>query len=198
MSTEGPSNSPPDPLELLRDEIEDRRDRQALEEAAGRDPYAPDEGDPRILQHPDISRQWVLRRLQKALTIDLALASFQEGVARAAGRAEGAPIAEMARDTAARSAVLDSLIRELGSEPYSSVGLARGASRLGGRLLGVLRTPTRSALLRLTEEIMSEYDVLVAFVDGAPGVEPGLERRLRPLADSARRQYETVKLLQAR
>ena len=40
--------------------------------------------------HPDLSRQWVLRRLQRALTTDLAAAGLLRGLASSARRADRA------------------------------------------------------------------------------------------------------------
>ena len=147
-----------------------------------------------MIEEPVLSRQCVLRRLQRALTTDQAVAALEHGVASAAGGAGADSLTSLARASDARVATLRELIAELGSRPYSSIGLARGASRIGGYLLGFLGTwAWGPSLRRISTHVLSEYDVLVAFVDHAPGVDGTLVDRLRPLLESARRQHEVLR-----
>ena len=146
-----------------------------------------------LLKHPNHSRQWVLRRLQRALTLDLAAAAFEHGIARATRTARRSTIAGVAAGTAERASVVSSLIGELGSAPYSSIGLARGCAQTGGVLLGWIGPwAWRPALTRLAEHTLSEYDVLVALVDGAAGIDVDLVPRLKPLLESANHGLESL------
>ncbi len=143
--------------------------------------------------HPDLSRQWVLRRLQRALTTDLAAAALLSGLSSSARRPHRATLAELGSGTAARAETLRALIRELGSAPYSSMGLARGLCTAGGYALGWAGVALwRSCVRRLAAHTLSEYDLLIGLVDGAGGVDPRLVERLRPLLVSARSQHQSL------
>lgn len=140
----------------------------------------------RLFDDPGHSRQWVLRRLQRALTLDLAAAALMRGIsATARADAKTARLAALAAQS--RADGVRGIITGLGSVPYSSVGLARAAASTGGRLLGLLgswswRYPTR----RLAEHTYSEYDLLRAFIEGSTGVDQELAAEVAPLLASAR------------
>lgn len=141
---------------------------------------------PEMLDDPGLSRQWVLRRIQKQLTTDLAAAAFLRGLLAAGGDRADLPVRRLADSSSERIEVLRAVIVQEGGTPYSSVGLARFLSHLAGRLAGLLgawcwRTPVRE----LARHVAAELDTLVAFTRGAAGVDPGLDGRLRPLADRA-------------
>lgn len=146
-----------------------------------------------MLDNPDLSRQWVLRRLQRALTLDLAAAAWQGGIATTAGATHRAGVRSLAEHAQQRTVVLRRLISELGSEPYSSIGLARAAARIGGLLTGIVgRWAWQPFVRQLAEHTLSEYDVLRAFVDGANGVEIDLQPHVAPLLASAQQGMETL------
>lgn len=149
---------------------------------------------PGMLQDPALSRQWILRRLQKALTADLAILSLVTGLERSAGD-DWAPMLALARESLhSRAALEEGLIRREGGMPYSSVGLARRASRLGGRLLGVLGARAwRPLLVRLTEHSYAELDALVAFTRGAPGISEQMAGDLAPEVERSRQILERLR-----
>ena len=139
--------------------------------------------------HPDLSRQWVLRRLQRALTIDLAAAALLSGLATSVQKCHQPLLSSLANSSAARAETLRSLILELDSAPYSSIGLGRKVSTVGGFALGWTGAAIwRPCVRRLTEHMLSEFDLLISLADGAGGIDSHLVDRLRPLLVSAQDQ----------
>ncbi len=146
----------------------------------------------RLFDEPGLSRQWVLRRLQRALTLDLAAAALQRGIA-ATTRRDATVASQLAQAAQERADTVRQLVESLGSAPYSSLGLARAAAATGGRLMGLLGSWSwRRAVERLAEHTLSEYDLLRVLVDGAPGVDPGLVDRVPPLLASAGTSHRSL------
>jgi hypothetical protein len=144
----------------------------------------------RIFDEPSISRQWVLRRLQRALTTDLAAAAFQSGISRTCRRDRRAQVAALAAAGQARADTVRTLIESEGSVPYQSIGMARLGARVGGTLVGIVGAWVWGPVLRrLAEHLLQEYDLLIAFIRDAPGVSPALAARAEPLLESARSDY---------
>lgn len=148
---------------------------------------------PSLLEDPDLSRQWVLRRLQRALTLDLAATALESGIAVTARDPDRETARLLAGDARRRSEVIRTLIETLGSVPYSSIGLARAGARVGGTLLGLLGGwAWRMPLRKLATHTLSEYDALLAFVDGAEGIELDLTAQVGPLLESAQRDLKAL------
>lgn len=145
-----------------------------------------------LFDEPSISRQWVLRRLQKALTTDLAAGAFHAGLSRSCPRADRQLLEELAQAADARASTVREMITHEGGTPYQSVGLAQACSRVGGFLLGPLPFAWRPGLRLLAEHTLQEYNALVAQVRTAPGISDELAPRAEPLLKSARRAHAAL------
>jgi len=145
-----------------------------------------------LFDEPSISRQWVLRRLQKALTTDLAAAAFQAGLSRSCSSSDRELLGELAEAAETRAGAVREMIVYEGGTPYQSIGLARACSRVGGLLLGPLAFVWRPALRLLAEHTLQEYDALVAHVLTAPGISDRLPPRAGPLLESARSAHDVL------
>ncbi len=120
-----------------------------------------------MLDHPQLTRQWLLRRLQRALTFDLATAAFRLGLAGTARGSSSTVLATHGQRAKARAESISAAIVQLGSAPYSSLGLSRAAARLGGGVLGLAgEWAWRPLLQRLAHHTLSEYDTLRGFLRG--------------------------------
>ncbi len=145
-----------------------------------------------LFDEPSISRQWVLRRLQKALTTDLAAGAFQRGLGRSCPRADRELLATLAEGAETRATAVREMIVGEGGAPYQSIGLARACSHAGGTLLGPLTFAWRPGMRLLAEHMLQEYDALVAQVRTAPGVSDALTPSAEPLLESARSAHEML------
>jgi hypothetical protein len=145
-----------------------------------------------MLDEPSLSRQWIVRRLQRALSMDLRHASLWGGMS---GRIRGpwdSVIRASGESAATRAATLAAAIEELGSVPYPTVGITGSLCSAAGWLLGT--TSHRAALYtsrRAASQALAEYGALVALVDGAVGVPESFIETVSPLlataiADAAR------------
>ena len=134
-----------------------------------------------MLDEPSLSRQWVARRLQRALSVERWCGPLRLGFARSAGHT-GQVLDKHGTNAAQRAARLEALIRNVGSEPYSSRGIGARTARLGGRLLPLLssRLTLRAAGL-VAEHTLSEYEALEAFVRDAPGIDAELAETILPM-----------------
>lgn len=147
-----------------------------------------------MLDDPGLSRQWVLRRLQKQLTTDRALHALEAGIARTAHPRARPMLHELATTTAARAEHLRRLVEAEGGAPYSSIGMARAASRLAGLALGLAGAwAWRALVVRLTTQAYAELDALTALARGAPGVSPDLAAALEPRLAGARADLERLR-----
>ena len=97
----------------------------------------------RIFDEPSISRQWVARRLQRALTVERWGGPARTGLSRLGGEA-GRLLLEHGQTAGKRAQTLESLIRDVGAEPYFSVGIGAPTTRFATALLG--RTKAASQL----------------------------------------------------
>jgi hypothetical protein len=134
-----------------------------------------------MLEEPSLSRQWVARRLQRALALERWGAPLRRGLARLPGP-PGEALAGHALAAEERAARLDELIRKVGSTPYP---VGRIASPIA-RLLAATLARTSAALgwraaTRLAAHTLSEYASLAAFIDGAPGIPDDIGLTLAPL-----------------
>ena len=77
-----------------------------------------------IFEEPSLSRQWVVRRLQRALTVERWAGPARDGLAHGAETLRG-----HGTTSAGRAEILESLIRDVGSEPYPSYGIAAPVTR---------------------------------------------------------------------
>ena len=145
-----------------------------------------------LFDEPSISRQWVLRRLQQALTTDLAAGAFQRGLSRSCRRADRGLLSQLAEAAETRADAVREMITDEGGIPYQSIGLARACSRLGGTILGPLAIAWRPGLRLLAEHTLQEYDALAAQVSTAPGISDELAPRARPLLASARNAHDAI------
>ena len=138
-----------------------------------------------MLDDPGLSRQWILRRLQRALTLDRAGAALHRGIASTGRGPVAVAVARRAVHAEGRADALTEAIGRIGAVPYSSVGLARAVCRLGGAALGLLGARVWSPVVRrLGDHTLAEYESLAAFVNDAPGVPADLSTTVRPLVES--------------
>ncbi len=134
-----------------------------------------------MLDDPTLSRQWVARRLQRALSVERWGAPLRAGLA---GGKDGVHriLAVQAAASEARAQRLVDLIQVLGSEPYSAVGVSTPLTRAAGRTLAaVSRGLANHAAAWLAEHTLSEYETLKAFVEDAPGIPAEISYGLAPL-----------------
>lgn len=144
-------------------------------------------GPREMLDEPALSRQWVLRRLQKILSADLAVAAMLDGIVRTAKSEHRETLRPLARQTADRARLVRGRIEAEGGRPYSSVGLARRLSRLGGRVLGFLGPWSWRPILRWSlEQSYAELDALAALTRSVEGIDPATAHALEPEVDKAR------------
>lgn len=134
-----------------------------------------------MLDEPSLSRQWVARRLQRALSVERWCGSLREGFARNPAKT-GKILLKHATSAKIRALRLESLIRETGSEPYGSWGLGFTTARFGGWLLARLNLGLmRRAAKLVAEHTLSEYETLEAFVQDAPGIDNALSEAIEPM-----------------
>ena len=145
-----------------------------------------------MLDEPSLSRQWVARRLQRALSVERWCGPLREGFARNPSdsgeilRAHGASAADRAHK-------LESLIREMGGEPYGSWGLGANTARFGGRLVPLLSLRlTRHAAMLIAEHTLSEYQALDAIVQGAAGIDNTLSEAIEPMGTQVASELEEL------
>ena len=135
-----------------------------------------------MLDEPSISRQWVARRLQRALSIERWCGSLREGFARKPDRL-GQILRTHSCNAESRALSLESMIRATGSEPYGSWGLGfKSAARLGGSILAHLSLRLKYVTAELVaKHTLSEYVSLVAFLEDAPGIDRALPDAIEPM-----------------
>ena len=146
-----------------------------------------------MLDEPSLSRQWVARRLQRALSVERWCWALRDGFARKPGRTEQI-LREHSDNAEARALRLESMIREAGSEPYGAWGLGFKAARLGGSILAhlSLRLMYQAAEL-VAEHTLSEYVTLAAFLQDAPGIDEALPEAIEPMHLQALAELEELK-----
>lgn len=138
-----------------------------------------------MLEDPSLSRQWVARRLQRALSLEYWGGAARRGLARGGSPLAGL-MAEHATHSAARAADLTILIQDIGSSPYPGWGI--GARLTAPLTRGIALTSSglaRRLARMLAEHTLSEYRNLEAFVEDAPGVAPEMRERVGPMHEQA-------------
>lgn len=134
-----------------------------------------------MLDEPSLSRQWVARRLQRALTVERWFGPARAGLARCGGH-HGRLLAEQADCSRARAARIEQLIDGIGAVPYPSWGVGAPLTRATTSVLGLTSTALSRRLGRLiAEHTLSEYQSLEAFVQNAAGVPADLFEAILPL-----------------
>lgn len=143
-----------------------------------------------MLDDPSLSRQWVARRLQRALTVERWCGPARAGLARGRWRQLLSAHASASRR---RAAQLEELIRAVGSEPYGSWGVGAPLTRAAATLPALVSNRLSGRIARLiAEHTLSEYRALQALVEDAAGVPGGLVDRIRPLAVEAALELEML------
>lgn len=134
-----------------------------------------------MLEDPSLSRQWVARRLQRALSLEYWGGPARAGLARCKGPL-AALMADHATHSLARRNALEALIRDIGSHPYSSWGIgARVTPSATGCVAMISRGLAARVASMLAEHTLSEYRTLEAFVEDAPGVTAEIRHRVGPM-----------------
>ena len=145
-----------------------------------------------MLDEPSLSRQWVARRLQRALSVERWCGPLREGFARCPTKT-GEILRSHGARAADRALRLESLIREIGGEPYGSWGLGAKTARLGGRFVPLLSLGlTRRAAKLVAEYTLSEYKALDAIVQDAPGVDRMLSEAIEPMGTEVASELEEL------
>lgn len=146
----------------------------------------PESSAPSMLDEPSLSRQWIVRRLQRALGMEQRHASLWAGMAGRAGKRWDSVVRASSESAAARAATLVAAIEELGSAPYPTVRIAGSLWSAAGWLLG---TASRRAAVytsrRAAAHALAEYVALSALVDGAAGVPESFIETVSPLLATA-------------
>ncbi len=149
-------------------------------------PLAPEPEALSMLDEPSLSRQWIVRRLQRALSMEYRHAPLWEGMAARIG----APWDSVARQSAGsareRARAIAEIIDGLGSSPYPTFGFAQPLCSAAGLLLGLVsRRAALSTSRRASSHALAEYVGLAALADGAEGVPEDLFDAVTPLLAAA-------------
>ena len=138
-----------------------------------------------MLEDPGLSRQWILRRLQRALSTDRLGAALRFALKRGIGTSLREGLQRHAEATAQRTVVLEGLIRQLGGEPYFSLGVSTTLARGAGWITGVFggRGLSLTIVQRLAHHSLAEYEALIGVI-GRCGRNPERGRRPDPPAAS--------------
>ncbi|MGD8328768.1 MAG: hypothetical protein PVJ49_04980 [Acidobacteriota bacterium] len=133
-----------------------------------------------------MSRQWVARRLQRALTVERWSGPARAGLSRCGGHT-GRLLATQADASRLRAKRLELLIDEIGAVPYPTWGVGAPLTRAATSVVGLLSVTLAGRLGRLlAEHTLSEYRALESFVQDAAGVPAELFEQIVPLqAESA-------------
>lgn len=145
-----------------------------------------------IFAEPSISRQWVARRLQRALTVERWGGPARTGLSRLRG-VRGRLLLEHGKTAGKRAETLEFLIREVGAEPYSALGIGAPTTRFATALLGRTSGYLAHRLATLiAEHTLSEYRSLEAFVQDAPGVPADIFDRVTTMRAQSAHELEAL------
>jgi len=145
-----------------------------------------------MLDEPSLSRQWVARRLQRALSVERWGAPLRLGLARVGGD-HGRTLSNHGDTAARRARVLEELIRDVGAEPYSSWGVGARLTRAAASLVGHGSTAaSRRIAMLMAEHTVSEYRTLEALVQEAPGVPTELLDAVAPMSAESAREFREL------
>lgn len=145
-----------------------------------------------IFDEPSISRQWVARRLQRALTVERWGGPARTGLSRLRGD-RGRLLLEHGQAAGKRAQTLESLIREVGAEPYFALGIGAPTTRFAAALLGRTSGYLAHRLATLiAEHTLSEYRGLEAFVQDAPGVPADIFDRVISMRAQSAHELEAL------
>ncbi len=150
---------------------------------------APESAEPVVqgmLDEPSLSRQWIVRRLQRALSMENRHAPLNQGMARRIGAPWDSVVSESSSSARERARTIAEIIEELGISPYPTLAFARPLCSTAGWLLGSVGP--RVALFasrRASSHALAEYVALAALVDGAEGVPEKLIDSVTPLLVTA-------------
>jgi len=150
-----------------------------------------------MLDDPAHSRQWVARRLQRALSMERWGAPLRTGLAHG----KDGPHRILAAHAAAaeeRIRRLVDLIRLLGSEPYATLGGTPFARTAGNALAVVSRSLADRAADWLATHTLGEYEALEAFVDAAPGIPSDIVNAIAPLHQEVVDEAKSLRIIGAR
>jgi len=145
-----------------------------------------------IFAEPSISRQWVARRLQRALTVERWGGPARTGLSHLRGEG-GRLLLAHGRTAGKRAQTLELLIREVGAEPYFAFGIGAPTTRFTTALLGRTSGYLAHRLATLiAEHTLSEYRALEAFVQDAPGVPADIFDRVTPMRAQSADELEAL------
>ena len=145
-----------------------------------------------MLDEPSLSRQWVARRLQRALSVERWGAPLRTGLARVGGE-QGRTLRRHGENAAQRARALEALIRSVGAVPYGSWGVAAPLTRAAAALVGYSSAAlTRRVSLLMAEHTLSEYSALEALVQEAPGVPRDLFDALTPMHGESELEFRQL------
>ena len=151
-----------------------------------------------MLDEPSLSRQWVARRLQRALTVERWGGPARCGLARVGGET-GQLLSGHGDSSRTRAAALEELIREVGSEPYPSWGIGAPTTKFAAAVLGSTSGYLSKRLAHIIAEYtLSEYRALGAFVEDALGVPADLGTHVAPLYEQSSREFESLASVHSR
>lgn len=144
-----------------------------------------------MLDEPTLSRQWVVRRLQRLRAAELWGAPFRGGMATRMAPPEGSALGRQAAAARDRAHHLARLIQQLGSVPYGASRLARSLGTPAGWLLAAVAPGTaRAAVRRLARHLLAEYASLEGLAESVPGIPGAVADRIRWLRRAVAAELE--------
>ncbi|MFQ5743971.1 MAG: hypothetical protein ACE5HV_10335 [Acidobacteriota bacterium] len=147
-----------------------------------------------MLDEPALSRQWVIRRLQRVLALERWCGPFRRGLARPLEPPYKAVLTAHADASATRAASVSRLIVDLRGTPYPTLGLAPPVAAAAGWCVArVSRRMALAACRRIAGYTLASYDGLMALGEDAAGVPEAVPEKLGSLLESTSDEVHVIR-----